>query len=50
MEVLTFFCINYGYGLELPAGDEAFPDIITMQQRRATSITVLFLVFLPHYF
>lgn len=40
MEALSFFCINYIYGLKLPAGAGAFPEVITVQQRRRTSVTL----------
>lgn len=47
MEAL-FFCINYMHGLKLPGGAGAFPEVVTVQQRRRISITLT--TYLLHYY
>lgn len=42
MEALSFFCISYMCGLRLLVGAVAFPEVVTVQQRRRTSIMLVF--------
>lgn len=45
METLLFFIIKYMYGLKLPGVAGAFPEVITIHQRRRTPITLIFKIF-----
>lgn len=47
VETLLFFILKYMYGLRLPVVAGAFPEVITVYQRRRTCTTLI--LFLPYY-